>query len=116
LGLDPGQRRDHLEPAPEPAFLAEHRAGLVRPPQVPVEDRVRDPVGHRTARAATARRSPSLICVRLAPQGTTTGSPSLATRSSSRQHLVSSVPWPPALAWPLRLAARLRGHMSTCGT
>ena len=36
LGLDAGQRRDHLEPDAQPAFLAEHRPGLIRSPQVPV--------------------------------------------------------------------------------
>src|SRR5260370_28682820 len=89
--LRPGQRRDDVQPALQPALLAEYGPGLLGPPQVAVEGRVRDAGAHRPTRwaaeaIATARPSPALTWARLAPQGPTPSPPSPALCSSSRRH------------------------------
>src|SRR6516162_9740376 len=98
-----------------------------------VERRVGDPGAHVAhgfhagasagRPAASASRSPSVICARLAPHGTTTRPGSLLTRSSSRQHLVITGTGPDGSPLPggpepgrSALSASLRGHMSTIAT
>ena len=58
-GLGPGQRDDYVEPAPQPALLAEHVPGLGRAPQVLVEGRVGNPGAHRGTGSAAAAAVPA---------------------------------------------------------